>query len=112
MFYLVAFFCVIGIAVGQILFKISASELKKTGSFFACSTLSMLFTAFFLYGVTTLAWVWVLQKIELNKAYPLMAFAFVIVPLGSYFILGEKLNTQYIAGISLIVIGIILSVRA
>ncbi|AUQ40626.1 EamA family transporter [Yersinia ruckeri] len=112
MFYLVALLCVIGIAAGQILFKISASELHKTGRIFASSTLWVLFPAFFLYGVTTLAWVWVLQHIELNKAYPLMAFAFVIVPIGGYFILGERFNSQYIAGVAFIIVGVVLAVRS
>ncbi|PBI78644.1 4-amino-4-deoxy-L-arabinose-phospho-UDP flippase [Rahnella victoriana] len=112
MFYIVAFICVLGIAVGQILFKLSAIELHKTGSIFAQSTLIMMISAFALYGLTTLAWIWVLQKIDLGKAYPLMAFAFVLVPIGSYLILGEKFNQQYFIGVSLIIVGIILAVRA
>ena len=112
MFYAIAFICVLGIAIGQILFKLSAIELHKTGSLFAQSTLMMMLSAFALYGVTTLAWIWVLQKIELGKAYPIMAFAFILVPIGSYLILGEKFNQQYLIGVSLIIIGIILAVRS
>lgn len=112
MFYIVAFICVMGIAIGQILFKLSAIELHKTGSIFAQSTLIMMMSAFALYGITTLAWIWVLQKIELGKAYPIMAFAFVLVPIGSYLILGEKFNHQYFLGVSLIVIGIVLAVKS
>lgn len=112
MFYLVALACVLGIAVGQILFKISANDLHKTGSLFAPSTFFMIFGALALYGITTIAWIWVLQKIELGKAYPLMAFAFVIVPIGSYIFLGERFTPQYAFGICLIVCGIILAVRS
>jgi drug/metabolite transporter (DMT)-like permease len=109
---IVAFLCVVGIAVGQILFKLSANSLEKTGSFFAPKTALILFSAFALYGITTIAWVWVLQKVELGRVYPLMAMAFILVPLGSHFILGERFQSQYFMGVALIVIGIIVAVKA
>ncbi len=112
MFYFIAILCVFGIAAGQILFKLSASSLAKTGSFFAPQTMLMLFSAFALYGLTTIAWIWVLQKIQLGKAYPFMALAFVLVPIGSYFFLGEKFNQQYFLGVLLIMFGIVIAVRA
>jgi drug/metabolite transporter (DMT)-like permease len=108
---IIAFFCVVGIAVGQILFKLSANSLQQTGSFLAPKTAAMLFSAFALYGITTIAWVWVLQKVELGRVYPLMAMAFVLVPLGSHFILGERFQSQYFIGVALIVIGIVVAVK-
>ena len=84
----IAVLCVVGLAVGQILFKISATSLSETGSFFALKTASTLLVAMTLYAVTTVVWVWVLQKVELGRVYPLMALAFVLVPLGSHLILG------------------------
>lgn len=110
--YLVAFFCVVGIAVGQILFKLSATSLARTGSLFALQTMTVLGSAFVLYGLTTIAWVWVLQKIELGRAYPLMALAFVMVPIGSHFFLGERFNSQYFLGVIIIMVGIVVAVRA
>lgn len=112
MIYFVAVLCVLGIAGGQILFKLSAASLQRSGSLFDSQTLTTLFIAFALYGITTIAWVWVLQKIDLGKAYPLMAMAFIIVPIGSHFVFGEKFSIQYFAGVVLIVGGIILSLRA
>lgn len=112
MFYFVALLCVFGIAVGQILFKITAKSLSTSGSFFELKTLSILFAALSLYGITTIAWIWVLQKIELNKAYPLMALAFLIVPIGSYLFLGERFNNQYLIGVILIMIGIVVAVKS
>lgn len=112
MTYLIAILCVVGIAAGQILFKLSAASWHRTGSLFDPSTLVTLLSALALYGITTIAWVWVLQKIDLGKAYPLMALAFVLVPIGSYFILGERFQTQYFMGVALIMAGIMLAVRA
>ena len=108
---IVAVLCVVGLAVGQILFKISAISLSQTGSFFAFKTAVTLFSAMTLYAITSVAWVWVLQKVELGRVYPLMALAFVLVPLGSYFIFGERFHLQYFLGVSLIMIGIVVAVR-
>jgi drug/metabolite transporter (DMT)-like permease len=112
MIYIIALICVLGIAVGQILFKLSAAAQHKAGSFFDVGALTTLFFAFALYGLTTIAWVWVLQKIELGKVYPLMALAFVLVPIGSYFFFGERFHSQYFFGIAIIISGIIITVRA
>ncbi len=112
MTYFIAIICVLGIAAGQILFKVSASALHKSGNYFDFNFLSTLFCAFALYGITTIAWVWVLQKIELGKVYPLMALAFVIVPIGSHLFFGEKFQTQYFVGVAVIIAGIIITVKA
>ncbi|WP_114195830.1 EamA family transporter [Edaphovirga cremea] len=108
MTYLVALLCVIGIATGQILFKLSATIMHKMGSIYAPRGLVILFLALLLYGVTTLAWVWVLQKMALGKAYPLMALAFILVPIGSYFVFGERFHIQYVIGVVMIIFGIYL----
>lgn len=106
----VAVLCVAGLAIGQILFKVSAISLSETGSFFALKTATTFFTAMTLYAITSIAWVWVLQKVELGRVYPLMALAFVLVPLGSHFIFGERFQPQYFVGVALILIGILLAV--
>ncbi|TAN09752.1 MAG: 4-amino-4-deoxy-L-arabinose-phospho-UDP flippase [Chitinophagaceae bacterium] len=112
MTYIIALICVVGIACGQILFKLSAASLQKTGSLFDPSTLALLLTSFALYGIMTVAWIWVLQKADLGKVYPLMALAFVIVPIGSHFVFGERFQPQYFAGVALIMAGIVIAVRS
>jgi drug/metabolite transporter (DMT)-like permease len=107
-----AILCVVGLAIGQILFKTSASSLAKTGSFFAPQTATILLSALVLYGITTIAWVWILQKTELGRVYPLMALAFILVPMGSHFFFGERFQPQYFVGVALIVIGIFVAVRS
>lgn len=108
MTYSVALLCVIGIAIGQILFKFSAVIMHRAGNFFDPKGMYILFSALLLYGVTTLGWVWVLQKVSLGRVYPLMALAFVLVPIGSYFIFGERFHLQYIIGVTMIIAGIVL----
>lgn len=106
-----AVMCVLGLAVGQILFKVAAISLQETGSLFVWRTMSALMLAMLLYGLTSLAWVWVLQKVDLGRVYPLMALAFVLVPLGSHWVFGERFQPQYFAGVTLIVVGIVIAIR-
>jgi drug/metabolite transporter (DMT)-like permease len=112
MTYVIVLLCVIGLAAGQILFKVSATALTESGSFFAIKPAVALFATMSLYGITSLAWVWVLQKVELGRVYPLMALAFVLVPLGSHFFFGERFQSQYFVGIAMIMAGIFITVRA
>lgn len=112
MAYIVAIICVLGIATGQILFKLSAATMHQAENIFDKRSLIILFFALALYGITTLAWVWVLQKIELGRAYPLMALAFVLVPIGSHFVFGERFNIYYIAGVAVIMMGILLTIKS
>ncbi len=112
MAYTISFLCVIGIAIGQILFKLTADSIQKTGNYLDVRGLTFLFMALVLYGVTTLGWVWVLQKIELGKVYPLMALAFVLVPLGSHLLFGERFQLHYFIGVAFIMAGIVITVKA
>ena len=107
---LIALVCVAGIAAGQVLFELCAEALRVEGPW-ATRTMLLFISAMALYGTTTLAWIWVLQRAELGKVYPLMALAFVFVPLVSYWLFGERFSISYVAGIVLIVAGIWLTTR-
>ena len=109
---IVAVLCVVGLAIGQILFKLSATSLSENGSFFALKTAATFFFAMTLYAITSIAWVWVLQKVELGRVYPLMALAFILVPLGSHIIFGERFQAQYFVGVALIMVGIVVTVKS
>lgn len=110
--YSIALLCVVGIAIGQILFKMSANSLHAHGSFLEPRTAGILLAAFALYGLTTIGWVWSLQKLPLGRAYPLMALAFILVPIGSHFIFGERFQPMYFVGVALIAVGIVIALRA
>lgn len=110
--YAAAILCVIGLAVGQILFKVSATALSETGTFFAIQPAALLLAAMCLYGCTSVAWVWVLQKVELARVYPLTALGFVLVPIGSHLVFGERFQPQYFIGVTMIMVGIFIAVKA
>jgi drug/metabolite transporter (DMT)-like permease len=109
--YLVTVCCVLGIAAGQLLFKASARAIERAGTPFDPSAVMLLGIALALYGITTLAWVWVLQRVDLGHVYPFMALAFALVPLGSYLLFGERFQPQYFLGVGIMVTGLIIAVR-
>ena len=106
-----AIICVFIIAIGQIFFKLDAIEFDKTQNIFDVKVILFFLIPILLYGLSSILWVLALQKSSLSKIYPIMALAFVLVPLGSFFIFNEKLNFQYFCGLFLIIFGIILVVK-
>lgn len=110
--YMAAFLCVLGLAVGQILFKASATMLSQAETIFSYKVAAAFLGAVCLYGITSIAWVWVLQKMELGRVYPIMAMAFILVPIGSHFIFGEKFTSQYFFGVFVIAAGIYITTKA
>ncbi len=106
MIYLGAIICVIGIAFGQLLFKLCANSYREYQTILNSTTLSLLFSSLALYGIMTILWIWLLSKSDLCKLYPFMALAFVVVPIQSYLFLGEHITIRYLLGVCLIILGI------
>jgi drug/metabolite transporter (DMT)-like permease len=103
---LMAIICVIFLSVGQVLFKHVANSFAKNDNHLSFNISVMLVTAISIYAVTTLLWIWILREIDLSKVYPFMALAFIFVPLGSYFFLGEVFDYHYLVGLVMIVLGV------
>ena len=102
--------CVVMIAAGQLLFKLSTNAMKAQGieGLLNPRAMAILAIALVVYGAATIGWVLVLRQAPLNRVYPLMALAFVLVPLGSRLFLGEALAPQYWGGVALLVAGLVL----
>lgn len=102
--------CVLGISIGQVLFKLASPFFPQTITF---STLvafvfnKYLFSAFVIYGIATFLWVYALKLVPLSVAYPFMALAFVIVPILGVLFLNEPFNIRTVFGTSLIIAGIL-----
>ena len=102
--------CVFAISVGQVLFKVAAVS-QEGVSFWDKLTHPALMIGLFIYGGATIFWIWLLQSVPLNIAYPYMALAFLFVPLMSLFFLGEKVELSTWVGSALIVIGVFCHAR-
>ncbi len=110
--YGIAILCVFGLVAGQLLFKLGAGLSAHDGTMLSPNVLAALIGAISIYGVTSAAWVWVLQRAELGKLYPLMALAFILVPIGSHYAFGERFSSPYFIGVAFITVGIIITTIA
>jgi drug/metabolite transporter (DMT)-like permease len=104
--------CVAAIVAGQLLFKASAQAWQSGGTLLAVRPLLLFAIAVALFGLASLGWVWALRRGDLGRLYPLMALAFVAVPLASYFAFDERFGSSYFVGVALIVAGVVVAVRS
>ncbi|WP_028601890.1 EamA family transporter [Ottowia thiooxydans] len=101
--------CVLGISLGQLLFKKAAQSIVDASNWQQWVFNGWLITALALYGVTTLVWIWVLRHAPLHIAYPFMGLAFLIVPVLGWMMLDEAITWQTLAGGALILAGVTLA---
>lgn len=109
--YLAATLCVIGMTAGQLLFKATAEMLNGADSALQPRVLAVFGVAVGIYGLTTLGWVWILRYADLGRIYSFMALAFILVPLASHFVFGERMTTNQWLGSLFILAGIALSAQ-
>ena len=69
----------------------------------------VVFSGLILYVVSTILWLLALSKTTLNFAYPFTALTFILVMLSSRAIFLESIPTLRYCGMSLIILGILLS---
>lgn len=103
--------CVVGISLGQLLFKKAAMALPAQAHLTDWIFNGWLLVALALYGLTTVLWVWILRSAPLHLAYPFMGLAFVFVPAIGWSFLGEPLHWQTLVGGVLILVGVTLAAQ-
>ncbi len=102
-------FCVVVLAIGQLLFKQVALNYNARGTLLDPKVGGLLLVAGALYVISTGVWVWALRYVEISKAYPAFALGFVLVPLLGAWFFQEPLSARFFIGLVLIVAGVILA---
>jgi drug/metabolite transporter (DMT)-like permease len=106
----------VGLALGQVLFKKAANQLRldleAKSIWFAAISNGELLGALALYAVLTVLWVYALMDLELSKAYPFMALTMVMTPLLAAMIFHERLDRDFFIGMAAIVIGLYFVARS
>lgn len=100
------------LAAGQLLFKRTAEGTAQASGVEAVLR-HILFDPWFIaalaiYMSATLLWIFALREVPLSKAYPFMALAFVLVPIGAVFFFGETIGLRYFVGLALVIAGVTL----
>lgn len=107
------------ITLGQVLWKIA---LDKNGGLYNKSiplvqNLTNVFlspfmlSGFLIYGVATVFWMYLLGKYEYSFIYPLFSMTYIFSFLFAFFLFGETIGMYKIAGVGLIIAGIICITR-
>ncbi len=110
---LVAFPCFI--AVGQILFKLTAAHargLPPVEAMAAVAREPVLYCALAVYAFGTLLWIWILGRYSLTLAYPFAAIALVAVPVLEMAFFGVRASPGYWLGLLMIISGVLLVTRS
>lgn len=110
--YLMVFMCVVLISLGQVLFKYAALDSNRQQGLLGLLFNKYLIVAGFVYIAATLLWVWQLKFVPLNRAYPVFAIAFIIVPFCSWFLFRERVSLPYVIGVMFIILGVALCGRS
>ncbi len=106
-------------SIGQILFKKTALSLAVNSNeglglldgIFKALSVPWLYMALCVYGIATIFWLYILQRIPLSLAYPFSAFAMILVPIIAVYLFGERLAWSYWIGVLFIFTGIIIISR-
>lgn len=104
---------VFSISMGQILFKLGAlniTEYKGIMPLVRQCINKYFIISIFIYMIATVLWIWLLRSIPLKQAYPLVALAFLFVPVLARFFLNEALDLKSVIGGLIIFLGVYVSV--
>ena len=102
---------VAAIASGQVVFKLASMAWLPGSGLLGLLGLGWFWIGMVVYGGATLAWLALLRTVPLSMAYPFFALAFAIVPLLSWWLLGEAVGMRHWIGALLIGAGVWVSVR-
>ena len=58
------------------------------------------------YAISILLWMVVLSRVNVSVAYPLLSIGYIVTAIMAYFLFGETLTLQKVAGIIVICIGV------
>lgn len=113
--------CVMLSAAGQIALKVGASNPVLVGAlnggnlpaFALRAALSpMVLAGLMLYALSTVLWLLILARTELSYAYPFVSLGFVVTAVYGWQFLQEPLSATRVAGIALIMAGVVLVSRS
>ena len=103
-------------AVGQFLLKLGVNKMggltfKREGLVSTAVKIvgqPHIVVGIFLFVMSMVIWLFVLSKMELSRAYPMVSISYVLVALLARFMLGEHLGLSRVLGIVVILIGVVI----
>lgn len=111
MIYVVAMLSISLGAIGQFGLKLGAGHVK-VGQGAAATLMSLIFNTNILlsmlcFATSMVMWVFVLRKLELSIAYPMVSFGYIITMALAFFFLNEPIRLTKLLGTALIISGVV-----
>lgn len=95
-----------GMTTGQVRAAIAGKDVHQT--ILAIATSPHILIGMTAFGLSALLWLFVLSRIPLSTAYPMMALGIVLTVLAGRFLLLEPISASKALGVGLIVVGVVL----
>jgi len=64
------------------------------------------------YAVSVVVWILALSRVEVSIAYPMLSLGYVVNAAAAYYLFGEDVNAMRMAGIFVIIVGVVLVARS
>lgn len=64
------------------------------------------------YGISVVVWILALSRVPVSQAYPLLSIGYVVNAIAAWWLFGESMGANKLAGMTLIIAGVILVARA
>ena len=68
--------------------------------------------ALFCYGLSVVIWILALSRVQVSIAYPLLSMGYVVNAVAAWWFFNETFNPAKVAGIGVIILGVIIISRA
>lgn len=107
-----AVFCVLLSSAAQLVMKrgmaagASSAGADVAGTYLHALSSPLVWLGLGLYGASAVLWLWVLSRLDVSLAYPLVSLGFVVTLAVGVVWLGEPLSWTRVAGCGLIVAGV------
>jgi drug/metabolite transporter (DMT)-like permease len=98
---------------GQMLFKFTSrgKEISSLSDVMKLLISPYMIAGIFLYGIATLLWVYILNKVPISYAYPIQSLAFPLVVMLAIPLFKEVVPVNRWIGITVILVGVIIASR-
>jgi drug/metabolite transporter (DMT)-like permease len=68
--------------------------------------------ALFCYALSVIIWILALSRVPVSIAFPMLSMAYVVNAVAAYYLLGEAFNPTKLAGMTIIIVGVVVISRA
>ena len=93
-------------AIGRM--NLSMDETGPLGYYLKLFSTPIVLLGFFMYGLSSLVWLFILSKMPLSLAYPLVSMGYVLVVFFSWLLLREQVGWTRLMGVGVICLGVVL----